>query len=323
MSVSSSIEWTDATWNPIRGCTRISKGCENCYAERLAARFSDPGYWGNGFARRTSGGPRWSGVVAIVQEVLDLPRRWKKPRRVFVNSMSDLFHERVSAQQVDQILARVALRPQHVFQVLTKRPDRMRLYFQDRYQPSRVLRIAHQLCDYYGVSVPSPQPLRNLWLGTSIEDQSAAADRIDPLLQTPAVVRWASVEPLLGPVDLSEALGAIREDGLEWRGCAPRLDWVVVGGESGPEARPCEVSWIRSVVNQCALAGVPVFVKQFGSRPKAWGDELDRWPFASRVRVEDLDRGDAREELSLASRKGGDPAEWPTDLRVREFPEVA
>jgi protein gp37 len=238
------IEWTDATWNPIRGCTRVSEGCRNCYAEVMAGRFSDPGQWGHGLAQRVAlpgGGTdhRWTGKVELVDAALDLPLRWRSPRRIFVNSTSDLFHEKVPDEWIDRVFAVMALAPQHRFQVLTKRPERMRRYlsgaaqrrivglYADRLAARgrgdlRIITLFDIACDRIGLVaefadadiVPRLRdrplragwPLPNVWLGTSIEDHSTADDRIPHLLATPAAVRFLSAEPLLGPVALDMIL---------------------------------------------------------------------------------------------------------------------
>lgn len=304
MADKSSIEWTDATWNPIRGCSRISPGCTNCYAERMAAR-KLPGMnsptTGEPFAVMTPSGPRWTGKVELIEAKLLEPLKWKKPRRVFVNSISDTFHKDVPDEWIDRIWAVMALCPQHAFMVLTKRADRMREWAPGSWAARHTSR-----------TMGGHWPLRNVWLGVSVEDQQRADERIPHLLATPAAVRFLSVEPLLGPVDLtclqheSEfEVNALTGDHGVFRPLAGRsdrkLDWVIVGGESGPGARPCSINAVRSIVRQCRDAGVACFVKQLGAQC------LDR-------------AGDER--LRFVDPKGGDPDEWPLDLRVREMPEV-
>ena len=304
------IEWTDATWNPIRGCTRVSEGCRHCYAEVMAARFSDPGQWGNGLAQRVAlpgGGTdhRWTGKVELVDAALDLPLRWRSPRRIFVNSTSDLFHEKVPDEWIDRVFAVMALAPQHTFQVLTKRPERMRDYFLGRrLNFGRASDVLHEMThpcseddhdwavDQLDAFDASGRPLPNVWLGTSIEDQATADDRIPHLLATPAAVRFISAEPLLGPVDLtgiaiprpdlraSVILDVLNGTGGLVRGGPGRIDWVIVGGESGPGARPMHPDWARSLRDQCKAAGVPFFFKQWGEweprRGFACPDDLPR-----------------------------------------------
>lgn len=219
MADKSTIEWTDATWNPIRGCTRVSPGCQNCYAERVAIRFSGKGQAYEGLAKITNGHPQWTGKVAFVEKHLLDPLKWKEPRRIFVNSMSDLFHEGVSDPQLDAIFAVMAQAHWHTFQVLTKRPERMLAYFQklqaaaDEHAPktatgiflaSDVLNIRNMARNPHSANAfEAKWPLGNVWLGVSVENQKTADERIPLLLQTPAAVRWISAEPLLGPIDLT------------------------------------------------------------------------------------------------------------------------
>lgn len=297
MSTKTGIEWTEATWNPVRGCSRVSAGCDHCYAEGIAARFSGPGQPFDGFAKRVHGKPHWTGRVELVPEKLDDPLRWKKPRRVFVNSMSDLFHEGLPATAIDRVFAVMALCPQHTFQVLTKRPERMRAYMNDLETPHRVLAQA-------GIATGAESreervarwPLPNVWLGVSAEDQATADERIPHLLATPAARRFVSLEPLLGAIRLDRVClhpqkpgshkagihldtlaGSYYESGIAYTGDwditgepppdteRRRLDWVIVGGESGPGARPMHTDWARSVRDQCAAAGVAYFFKQWGA----------------------------------------------------------
>lgn len=352
MSTGTSIEWTDTTWNPVVGCTPVSTGCLNCYAATFAARGLHQSYVGLTVRRKDKlrDGEKaktravFNGTVRTLPEKLTEPLRWRKPRRVFVNSMSDLFHEAVPFEFVDRVFAVMALCPQHTFQVLTKRPERMAEYLNNwPAGMSRGHHIAYQL-DQHGralVSEPRKQydgsgptvqlPLPNVWLGTSVENQAAADERIPHLLRCPAAVRFLSVEPLLGPVDLGQWLRT-----PEWRRLraehwkeppVPEPGWVIVGGESGPGARPCNVEWIRSVVGQCKAAGVPVFVKQLGKYPMLSLREdvegehptVEGAPSSRRA----WERGEFGERLRLADSKGGTPDEWPADLRVREMPGVS
>lgn len=329
------IEWTDRTWNPVRGCSRVSEGCRHCYAERQAARFSDPGQYAHGFVERTPSGPRWTGRVELVPEKLEGPLRWSRPSRVFVNSMSDLFHESLPDEAIDRVLAVMAVTRWHTYQVLTKRPQRMRAYLEGLgralAEPSHLSGPEHRWDrarrrlwersrgherERIGVlGACPPWPLPNVWLGVSVEDQATADERIPHLLATPAAVRFVSAEPLLGPVDLAGIGG-----GNDWLGEPPGsidkvpqapepngIDWVIVGGESGPGARPCDVDCVREIVAQCRAAGVACFVKQIGSDPGYRGAGGPGTHSPIRVRLRDP--------------KGGDPAEWPEDLRVREFPQ--
>jgi protein gp37 len=305
MSDQSSIQWTDATWNPVRGCTKISPGCAHCYAETFAERF-----------RGVNGHPYERGFdLRLVPEKLHEPLRWRKPRRIFVNSMSDLFHKDVPDEFIDRVFAVMALCEQHTFQVLTKRADRLAGYLnaaglEDRvYAAMESVAEAHEIADFLFDAWPLP----NVWLGVSVEDQHRADERIPLLLQTPAAVRFLSVEPLLGPVDLRPWIDCTCNDVTGT--CASCLDggihWVIVGGESGPGARPMQVEWARSIVKQCKAAGVSVFVKQLGANVNITEATAPVGPRAHRV---------VKGRVSLVDRKGGDPAEWPEDLRVRDFP---
>lgn len=279
MADKSAIEWTEATWNPTTGCDRVSPGCDNCYALTLAARLKGMG----SAAYQRDGDPRTSGpgfALTTHADRLDQPIRWTKPRRIFVNSMSDLFHDQVPDEFIVEVFARMWWAPQHTFQLLTKRHGRMR---------SLVPRIEEHLrrreSDLKLIDCPTPLtwPLPNLWLGVSVEDQQRADLRIPALLDTPAAVRWLSCEPLLGPVDLGRWLGPVdfppcwdaHEPSAECARCI-QPEWVVVGGESGLASRPMQIDWARSLRDQCSAASVPFFFKQWGGRtPKANGRELD------------------------------------------------
>ncbi|MHC4162538.1 MAG: DUF5131 family protein [Planctomycetota bacterium] len=341
------IEWTDATWNPIRGCSMAKGseqgGCLNCYAARMASR-NLPGMrsptTGKPFAVMRSAGPRWTGDVELIPSKLEEPLRWRKPRRVFVNSMSDLFHEALPVDAIDRVFAAMALAPQHRFQILTKRPARMLGYMKEvvagtRPLASKATEIRNSIVGGLMVSSahgtdggcpphPPYRPWPFVWLGVSVEDQKTADERIPLLLQTPAAVRFVSYEPALGPVDLQRTLWNRVPEAVAMRYASEvdaktvalsplfGLDWVIVGGESGPGARPFDVAWARSVIRQCREAGVPCFVKQLGTKPTTGP--------TGRFRTH---RGERQFELiglRLKSAKGGDPAEWPEDLRVREFP---
>lgn len=226
MSDHSSIEWTNATWNPVTGCTKVSAGCKNCYAERFAERFRDvPGHpFEQGFD------------VRLWHERLEIPLRWRTPRLIFVNSMSDLFHPKVPDDFIQKAFATMEAAPQHTFQILTKRPE-------------RVVALAPE--------VPWPA---NVWMGVSVEDERVLG-RIDLLRQVRASIRFLSCEPLIGP------LTGIDLDGI---------DWVIVGGESGPGARPMRAEWVRSLRRDCQKARVPFFFKQWGGVIKSrTGRELD------------------------------------------------
>lgn len=278
MANKSGIEWTESTWNPVTGCTKVSQGCKNCYAERVWNRLSAPGqpYEGRPFTD-----------VRCHPERLDQPLRWRRPRQIFVNSMSDLFHEGVPFEFIDKVFAVMALAWTHTFQVLTKRPERALEYLKtlpsragigkqwlviDVSDPDRVL----------GVFRGREWPLPNVWLGVSAEDQATARERIQLLLETPAAMRFVSLEPLLGPIDLRGIdIHCPTPDfgGGFCIGQCPdrrRLDWIIVGGESGPRARPMHPDWVRSIRDQCLAEQVPFFFKQWGGRtPKAGGKTLD------------------------------------------------
>jgi protein gp37 len=275
------IAWTEKVWNPVTGCTKVSEGCKNCYAEKMAKRLmamGSPKYF-NGFD------PTWHA------DYLDEPYKWKKPCKIFVCSMGDLFHKKIPFEFHAHVwdtmfnLGGSELRslPKHIFLILTKRPERI-LEF-SKYMAERGRPINYS----------------NVWIGTSAENQEQANKRIPVLLKTPAVKRFVSIEPMLGPVDLSK-ICLLKKDGsgpdvtinslFGWHGGLDspdktNLDWVIVGAESGPNRRPCKIEWVRDIVNQCKKAGVPVFVKQ----------------------------------LDLDGKLSKDPEEWPEDLRIQEFPK--
>ena len=233
---SSKIEWTESTWNPVRGCTRVSEGCRFCYAERIAARFSGEGMAYEGLAENTKAGPRWTQEVQIVPALLNEPLKWKKPRRIFVNSMSDLFHEKIELSFIQQVFDIMRRADKHQFQVLTKRAERL-------------LELNTEL-----------QWAPNIWMGVSVEDERVT-DRIDALRKTDAHIKFLSLEPLLG------ALPNLKLDGI---------DWVIVGGESGPGAREMKKKWVIDIREQCVDADVAFFFKQWGGRRKSkTGRELD------------------------------------------------
>ena len=278
---STNIEWTDEVWNPITGCSKVSQGCKNCYAERV---FPRP-YPGRAFTD-----------IRLHAERLDAPLHWRKPRRVFVNSMSDLFHDDVPDEFIDRVFAVMALAPQHTFQVLTKQPRRMLEYVADGGRGGDVIDIVRnsELGYRAGGDALPPQtwPLKNVWLGVSVEDQETADYRIPLLLQTPAAVRFLSCEPLLGPMRILGHLmqgadpgrcancgrghgfnrcpntgGIARQRG---RACSAfkraefAINWVIAGGESGPQARPTHPQWLRALRDECEAATVPFFFKQWG-----------------------------------------------------------
>ncbi len=296
MSDQTHIEWTDSTWNPITGCSVVSAGCKHCYAMRLAGTRLRHHPSRAGLTRQTLIGPVWTGDVRLNEDWLDQPLRWKKPRRIFVCAHGDLFHESVPDAWIDRVFAVMALAPQHTFQVLTKRPERMKIYLSMSARRDDWVSAGYSIEDKIGlvryveisscgapgerVSVFDSWPLPNVHLGVSVENQATADERIPLLLDTPAAIRWISAEPLLGPLDIFNGdpdprlaghtatatyLGDWWEpgDGLS---SAPRhgLDWVVAGGESGPGARPSHPDWFRFLRDQCQAAGVPFFFKQWG-----------------------------------------------------------
>lgn len=227
MAQQSAIEWTDLTWNPVVGCSIASSGCTNCYAMRMAARLESMGIEKyQGLTRKTKRGAVWTDKVNCDEASVDIPLRWKKPRRVFVNSMSDLFHRDVPAEFVTRIWAVMKETPQHHYQILTKRPARM-------------AKLLADLC---------PDPLKNVWLGTSVEGPRVV-DRIDELKRVPAAVRFISFEPLIasvGDLDLTD------------------IDWAIVGGESGPRSRPMDENWVLEILDACKHSDTAFFFKQWG-----------------------------------------------------------
>ena len=254
---STSIEWTDCVWNPVSGCSHVSSGCKNCYAERMDRRQILPGRK-DGFRPWTAQNAEYN--VRLHPERLEQPLHWRKPRRVFVNSMSDLFHERVPDEFIGTVFAVMANAKNHSFQILTKRPRDMRDWCTD------VGRTRSQ--------TDAPWPLPNVHLGVSCENQKTFDERVPLLLQTPAAVRWVSLEPLLGPINMTasgpmfEKLNRLRphqevvDHGVYEN--RPALDWIVCGGESGPGARPMPPRWVRDIRDQCVAASVPFLFKQWG-----------------------------------------------------------
>lgn len=268
--MSTKIEWTDTVWNPTTGCNKISAGCKNCYAERMHKRLQSMGQkkYQTDFNK---------GVQTWEDELLK-PLSWKKPRRVFVNSMSDLFHEDVPFEFIDNVFAVMAVTPQHTYQVLTKRADRMEEYLTYTYRSYQILASIQDLGLDFG-KASKTRPLPNVWLIVSVENQEQLDERVPRLLRCPAAVRGLSCEPLLGPLDLSKVSITTREVGpfvinpltgisgnedvSNWPDCG-KIHWVIAGGESGPGARPMHPDWVRSLRDQCQAAGVPFFFKQWG-----------------------------------------------------------
>lgn len=304
------IEWTDATWNAVRGCTKVSEGCQFCYAMQVAYRFSGPGQPYEGLAMKVGGQAQWTNQITLAPERLHDPLKWRKPRRIFVNSMSDLFHGLIPDEYIDQMFAVMALCPQHTFQVLTKRPQRMQAYLTAPHrvrcwrEAAKLLPVGEsnaERASAVAMNRCADRVFPNIQLLVSVEDQSSANIRIPFLMRTPAALRGVSYEPALGPVDFSPWLPIETIGGVElekW------LDWIIIGGESGPHARPFDLAWARQTVQQCKNAGVPVFVKQMGSKPHTWA-QGEHWP------------------LMFKDKKGSDINEFPCGLRVRQFPEVS
>jgi protein gp37 len=370
MGSETSIEWTNATWNPVRGCRRVSPGCENCYAEVIAGRFSGPGMHHEGLATYSKEhGARWTGDVRVIKEKFDQPLNWKKGRMIFTNSTSDLFYKEFSDETIAAVFGIMATAKHHTFQVLTKRADRLPEWFAwvERYAKANNT-TPMQVCLHYAQRASEHPALRrmddigmwtwprpNIWLGVSVENQRYADERVPRLIATPAAVRFVSYEPALGPVDLTDitlpdelaegarlrtarcnALTEMDDDHFYNR--HPKLDWVIVGGESGRKARSFHAAWARTVVSHCKSYGVPVFVKQMGRNVRdrndngfqgGMGDEFRReWParLLEEDRIEDNPNGFREEHqgalvrIRLKDAKGGDPQEWPEDLRIREWP---
>lgn len=306
------ISWTDSTWNPIVGCSIVSPGCTNCYAMKQAARLQKMNPTGgsnsnyvnhyDGTTQPSKAGSVWTGKIALAPpRILNAPMHWRKPQRIFVNSMGDLFHEDTPDEWIDQVFAIMAVCSRHQFQVLTKRADRMRDYVSKWFERLAVMNpwVDHPagrerfsgLVDWMVL----PKVLPNVWLGTSAEDQTRANERIPLLLKTPAAVRFVSLEPLLGPIRLwwmDDDAGAprgpavVRSGGMTgstphepsegYDGSYVGIDWAIVGGESGHGPRPMDMEWVRSLRDQCAAAGVPFHFKQVGGvRPTSNGCELD------------------------------------------------
>lgn len=272
MSTTSKIEWTEKTWNPITGCTQVSAGCLNCYAKRLIeTRLKHkPRFKKNGFE------------VTIHRDRFDQPTRWAKPRMVFVCSMGDLFHEDVPTPVIFELLEVMRSCPRHTFQVLTKRAQRMQQV---------VVSWTYQL---HQQMPEAPWVHHNIWFGVTAENERRLDERLPDLVRTPAIVRFLSLEPLLEPINLGLP-GTVPKswDPAGYQLVGDKIDWVIVGGESGFAARMCDPDWIRDVIEQCRDMDVPVFVKQLGTE---WA------------------RGRS------GARKGGLMSDWPEDLRVREWP---
>ena len=310
----SKIQWTEETWNPVVGCSKISAGCEHCYAEGMAKRLAymdTPQYAAVVHEQAPGRFGGWNGQTVLVESALQVPMRWKKPKMIFVCSMGDLFHESVPDEWIDEVFSMMAGCPQHTFQVLTKRAERLPRYFADAER-----RCIERLGDGCG----GLRVLPNVWIGVTVENQEQADARIPFLLSTPAAIHFVSVEPMLGPVDLGQALGIRRwakvncshyaggcsrpenpaacTDHPESKpeSCTPEycvfghrgLDWVICGCESGPGRRPMDLAWAEVLEEQCRVAQVPFFMKQLQTAPSKGlkvVKELDQFPEWLRVRA--------------------------------------
>lgn len=349
MSANTSIEWTDATWNPTRGCSMAKGsekgGCLNCYAARFASRFGNvPGHAFEGFARILDSGPRWTNRVEPVEKHLFDPLHWREPKKIFVDSMSDLFHEDLPDEVIDRVFAVMRISSRHTFQILTKRPERMLRWFSGDGRPrcDAVYNRSYAMTMVHGGYVQARWPLPNVWLGVSVENQETADMRIPLLLQTPAAVRFVSYEPALGPIDFTRlnvraALpysGSLYLDALRGSGYKPspltglpielesdRLDWIIIGGESGPGARPFDVRWAINTVRQCRDAKVPCFVKQMGSLPIIPAARQNHYEWGE-GNFDYFNGSNDVWRIKLRDKKGGNIDEWADHLRVRDFPEV-
>ncbi|MBW4690046.1 MAG: phage Gp37/Gp68 family protein [Komarekiella atlantica HA4396-MV6] len=329
--MSTNIEWCDETINPIVGCSRLSEGCKHCYAATAAksSRLQQ-------FSQYQTVS-EWDGTVEFVKSQLIKPLHWRKPKKIFVCSMADLFHANVPFEWIDQVMAVVALCPQHTFQVLTKRPERALKYFRQPQLWVKWYEAAKEhlwgaigenfggLINLQQYFIDQPFPLPNLWLGTSTENQAMADKRIPILLQIPASLRFLSCEPLLEEITLSRyhnngigylghkikcpncGVTGINPPDKYYQYCwqcnsemerkEPTISWIICGGESGPNSRPCHIEWIESIVIQCQESNTPVFVKQLGANAHHQG-----------------------QRFKTRDKKGGEIEEFPEQLRIREFP---
>lgn len=355
----SKIEWTGHTWNPIVGCSVYSPGCKHCYAMIMAHRIqamADTNITSDtaqahyvGTTRVVNGHPVWTGKIAVSpSHTLHLPLSRMKPTTYFVCSMSDLFHEATPEYVIDHVFAVMALTPQHTYQVLTKRSDRMRAYLSDPKTPRRVYELAGDLAVDRAVRVVliapgideslaplgtrvylDTWPLANVWAGVSAEDQKRADERIPDLLASPAAIRFVSAEPLLGPIDFTAIPRTAAEGHMRpLDGRFNRIDWIIVGGESGnsDDIRPTWVPHVRAIAEQCKAAGVAVFVKQLGSvchddiaAIETPVEAVGNVVWSSDVDFEETD-DPGKIRIRLRDKKGGNLAEWPADLRLRQMP---
>lgn len=309
MGSKSSIEWTDASWTPIRArnletgkvgwhCTHATPGCEHCYSESLNKRLGTGLPFKPGHAKDIT--------VFLDAKMLTDPLRWKKPRMVFVCSMTDLFGEFVSQDWIDQMFAVMALAKHHTFQILTKRASRMMDYLNDPETEARINRAMDDIAPaHWHDREIETWPLANVWAGVSAEDQTRWDERVPLLNRTNAARRFVSVEPQIGRIDTCEVFGIWwNQTDNRWVSVDNRVrpDLIIVGGESGAGARQFRYSWARTIISTCAGAGVACFVKQVGAKP--FDDLAEELPFTP---------------VSLVDRKGGDMEEWPPQLRIREL----
>jgi protein gp37 len=314
------IQWTNKTWNPTVGCTRISPGCKFCYAfalhdKRHAAYKAGkkiPAQYAKPFTE-----------LQMIEDRLTQPLRWRKPCRIFVNSVSDLFHEDVPDEFIAKCFAVMLLSQRHTFQILTKRPERMRRFVGAPNFGETIYDMAFHLSHMWAQghlidAVPEVSVLPNVWCGVSAEDQPRADARIPLLLKTPAAVRFVSFEPLLSAITMDRRHSYCPTHDFSGGMCVSAcpdlvtMDWALIGGESGHGARRCDIAWIRSLVKQCQDSEIAPFVKQLGSRPYQWDQYADGYG--------GITGGGGDVAYYCQDRKGGDMEEWPSDLRVREYP---
>lgn len=275
MSDGSGINWTDATWNPITGCSVVSAGCKNCYAMKLAGGKMKDHPSRIGLTQIVNRSPVWNGEMRFNEGWLNQPLQWQRPRKIFVCAHSDLFHENIPDAWIDRVFAVMGnafcAGREHVFQVLTKRAQRMNDYLNNPATLGRITAAMKDMgLDLPGENCPPTWPLPNVWMGVSVENQLAAEQRVPLLLNSPAIIRWVSAEPLLGEVDLTAiacengAVDALRGLHRNGESAVPKIDWLVVGGESGSGARPMATAWARSLRDQCLSAGTALLFKQWG-----------------------------------------------------------
>lgn len=315
MSFNTKIQWTDRTWPVTTGCDDASPGCLNCYSKQASYRMGlnpNPKISGayGGTVEKRAGVLRWTGLLRTLPDRLDWPMKWRKPARIFVGNMSDLFHLEVPETFIHAVFGVMRIAHWHTFQVLTKRADRMA----DVVGRMTIADMMNGVCNWFPRSLEAgcggDVVATNVWLGVSVEDQKRADERIPHLLRTPAAVRFLSVEPMLAPIDLSRWMHPFEvsrdEDGNDLGSASggSDIDWVIVGGESGHNARSFDIRWARDIRDQCAAASVACFIKQLGSKPRKYAEIAGAYA-----------------HVLLKDSHGGDWSEWSEDLRVREFPK--